>query len=132
MEPPTHEIAYKALSQIVDKLHQDFEGQTVLWKRQDLLTQDDEFDLNCSERVNQVYRLMKQLNNLRNVCAIRESEHIITNPLDVAGRMKASGTQQWCRAPARSRRLPCILKAFRSSTDVQCSQVCSCDPMLTR
>ena len=88
IEPPTHATAYKALSHIDDILHQDFQGPTVLGKLQDLLTQDEEFDLACNERVNQVYRLMKQLNNLRTVCAIGEFEHIVTNPLDVAGKMK--------------------------------------------
>ena len=88
IEPPTNEIAYKALSQIVDNLHQDFQGQIVLGKLQDLLIQDEEFNLTCSEMVNHVYRLMKQLNNLRTLCAIRESEHIVTNPLDVARKMK--------------------------------------------
>ena len=38
--------------------------------------------------VNQAYTLMKQLDNLRTVCAIRESEHIVTNSLDVTGKMK--------------------------------------------
>ena len=90
IEPPTHANAYKARSQIVDNLHHDFQGQTVLGKLQDLLTHDEEFDLTSSESVNQVYRLMKQLNNLRTVCAIRESERILTDPLDVAGKMKGS------------------------------------------
>ena len=88
IEPPTHEIAYKALSQMFDNLHQDFQGQTVLAKLQDILTQDEEFDLTCNERVSQVYRLMKRLNNLRTMCAICESEHIGTNPLDVAKKTK--------------------------------------------
>ena len=88
IEPPTHEIAYKAPSQIFDNLQQDFQGQTVLAKLQDLLKEDEEFDLTCSERVSQVYRLMKQLNNLRTMCALRESEHIGTSPLDVAGKMR--------------------------------------------
>ena len=88
MEPPTHAIAYKALSPIVDNLRPDFQGQTVLGKLQDLLTHDQDFDLTCRERVNQVYRPMKQLNDLRTVCAIRKFQRIVTNPLDVAGKMK--------------------------------------------
>ena len=87
-EPPTHTIAYKVLSQIVDNLQQGFQRETVPRKLQYLLTQDEEFDLTCSERVNQVYRLMRQLNNLRTVCVICESEQIVTNPLDVAVKMK--------------------------------------------
>ena len=38
IEPPTQAIAYKALSQNVNNLHEDFQRQTVLGKLQDLLT----------------------------------------------------------------------------------------------
>ena len=132
MDPPTHAIAYKAPSQIVDNLHQDFQGQTVPGKLQDLLTQDEEFDLTCNERVNQVYGLMKQLNNLRTVCAIRGSECIVTNPLDVAGKMKGFWDTVMVHGTSTVSEITGYLKNLPNSTGVQCSQDCCYEPMITR
>ena len=128
IEPPTHAIAYKALSQIVDNLHQDFQGQTVLGKLQDLLTHDEEFDLTCSERVNQVYRPMKQLTTQRPytfhltfLCGVCKTvSEVRARPQ----RAMYSARDHWRLKEPADARIACSKVAFETEQPIPWNNVC--------